>query len=88
MQVFISFGSEDRYFAETLHYSLLNAGHKTFYDRRSLQPGDEFDLRICEEIKRSDLFVFLISPSSISKGSYALTELDHAERKWSHPVGT
>jgi hypothetical protein len=30
---------------------------------------------------------FFISPSSLATGSYALTELKYARKKWRHPAG-
>jgi len=33
------------------------------------------------------LFIFLISPESVASGSFALTELAFARKKWKHPKG-
>jgi hypothetical protein len=36
---------------------------------------------------RSKLFIFLISPDSVAKSTYALTELNLAQEKWPNPLG-
>lgn len=87
MNIFLSYASEHREIAERIHLKLVNAGHEVFYDRQNLRPGHSFDLKIKEEIERCDLFVFLLTPESIEPGSYALTEVDLAQRKWLNPEG-
>jgi hypothetical protein len=87
MRIFISFASEDRQFAEQIHFALVGAGYETFYDKESLPPAGDFNVRIRAGVERSDFLVFLISPSSIEPGNYALTELRYARMKWSHPNG-
>ncbi len=87
MQVFISYATEDRDLAEQVHFALVGAGHDTFFDKESLPPGGDFHSRIAAAVARSDAFVFLVGPNSVSAGSYALTELKHAKAKWRHPKG-
>ena len=87
MRVFISYASEDRNSAEQIHLALVGAGIQSFFDRGTLPPGGDFSARIRAGVDASDLFVFLISPESITKGSYALTELQYARLKWPHPKG-
>jgi hypothetical protein len=87
MRVFISYASEDRHLAEQIHFALLGAGHKTFYDKESLPAGGDFNARIQAAVEQSDLFVFLISPDSVQQGNYALTELRYARLRWRHPRG-
>ena len=86
-RIFISYATEDRAFAEELHYRIVQAGHKTFFDRASIKASDAFDAKIRDQIGRSDLFVFLCSPASVSPGRYTLTELGFAAVKWPNPSG-
>jgi hypothetical protein len=58
-----------------------------FRDRSALPPGESFDARIRAAVEESDLFVFLITPESVSPGRYTLTELKFAEQRWTHPAG-
>jgi hypothetical protein len=58
-----------------------------FRDRSMLPAGESFDARIRAAIEESDLFIFLISPESVSEGRYTLTEVKFAEQKWGHPAG-
>jgi hypothetical protein len=87
MRIFISYSSPQRGVAEEVALSLAGYGHDVFFDRSLLQPGDEYDRRLWEEIARADVLVFLISPASVARGSYARTELRFAQQKWSHPAG-
>ena len=87
MQIFLSYASEDRDIAEPIAFSLRARGHNVFFDRDDLPPGGEYDMRIESAVERSALFVFLISPSSIAKGKFTLTELEFARRKWRNADG-
>jgi TIR domain len=53
-----------------------------FFDRDDLPPGGEYDIQIEKAVERSALFIFLITPSSVEKGRFTLTELEFARRKW------
>lgn len=87
MKVFLSYSHADLDTAEAIALSIRGAGKSVFFDKDSLQKGDEYDQRIRSEIHGCDLFVFLISPSSIRKGSYARAELKFARERWPHPSG-
>jgi len=87
MRIFLSYSSKDRTAAESIYLALRAQHHAVFFDRSTLSPGQEYDNHIREEIERSGLFLFLLSPDSISSGSYALTELDIAQKTWDHPDG-
>lgn len=86
MIVFLSYSRKQSDVAEEVQLALAGLGHEVFYDRDALRAGKEFHSRIREEIDRSEAFVFLISPQSVSKGSYARTELKFAKEKWPDPV--
>src|SRR5262245_37107249 len=87
MKVFLSFSSNQRTVAERISLALLAEKHDVFFDRSSLKRGEAFDAPIRHEIQKSDLFVFLITPDSVAKGSYCLSELEFAREKWPHPKG-
>ena len=87
MHIFLSYSSSDRDVAHRIHLSLVGQQHNVFLDREDLSPGLEYDNRIAQELQRAHLFIFLISPDSVSHGRYTLTELGMAQRKWSHPAG-
>lgn len=87
MRIFLSYAHPERELAERLTLGLENEGHDVFFDRDDLPPGQSFDDRIRVAIQRSHLLVFLASPSSLSQGSYAQTELAMAQRHWNHPAG-
>ena len=87
MNVFLSYSSSDSELAERLAYSLRDEGYSVFFDRTSLPPGEGYHSRIRSAIDRCNLFIFLISRESVSRGSYALTELGIAQHKWASPSG-
>jgi TIR domain-containing protein len=87
MRVFISYASEQRKLAERLALGLRNEGHGVFFDRDALPPGASFDDRIRKALRRSQIFIFLVSNASLQEGSYAQTELNIARGRWPEPGG-
>jgi len=87
MKVFISYASEYRDIADRIAVGLRQEGFSVFFDRDQLPPGGGYDTRIRKAIKQSDLFIFLISPESISENAYALTEMGFARERWKNPTG-
>jgi len=86
MRIFLSYASEDKDLADNIYLSLVK-NHKVFFDHTQIKGGEDFDTRIRAEIMKCDLFIFLISPDSISRSSYALTELIFVRERWNHPEG-
>jgi formylglycine-generating enzyme required for sulfatase activity len=80
MRIFLSYASQDREQAKSVYLALRDQGHRVFFDRADLAAGDEYHNRIREEIQRSRLFIFLISPQAVDAESYTLTELAIAEK--------
>lgn len=87
MKVFLSYSAEDKATAEPIYFELTNSDCDVFFDRKSLLQGNDFNDQIRNAIAESDLFIFLISPASVAPGSYTLTELHFAEKRWKHPKG-
>ena len=85
MRLYIAYSSQDTKIAEQVQLALLADHHKVFRDHTALTAGDDFDSRFREAISDTDLMIFLISPSSVRQGSYALTELGYARERWPHP---
>jgi TIR domain len=80
VRVFLSYASAQRPLAERINYLLQSEGHSVFFDHEDLPAGDTYGERIRSAVEDCELFVFLVSPESVSAGSYALTELTFAER--------
>lgn len=87
MRIFLSYASEDRATADAVRLALQSDGHDVFFDREDLPPGGEYHTRIRRGIEDSDLVVFLVSPKALDSGSYTLTEVSIAEKKWATPDG-
>jgi formylglycine-generating enzyme required for sulfatase activity len=87
MKIFLSYASEDRELVEPICLALRAQGHKVFFDRTDLPPGEEYDSRIRQGIEGSHLLIFFLSPAALDAGSYTLTELQIAQKTWEHPAG-
>ena len=87
LRIFLSYASEQVNIAEQIYLTLSNSGHKVFFDRTDLPPGEDYNPAILNAIRASDLFVFLISPHSVEEGAYARTELRFARDTWPDPAG-
>lgn len=87
MKIFLSYASEQSELAKEIALALRAENHTVFFDRSALAPGEAYNAEIREAIGDSQLFVFLISPDSVTAGRYTLTELDFAEHKWPRPWG-
>lgn len=87
MNIFLCYPSAERATADKVNLALLAQGHDVFFDRDDLPAGDEYHQRIGRAIEQSDVFIFLLTPDSLAKGRYTLTELNIAQAKWEHPAG-
>ena len=87
MKIFLSYASEQRELAKEIALALRAENHTVFFDGSSLAPGEAYNAQIREAVENSQLFIFLISPGSITPGRYTLTELEFAESKWPKPWG-
>src|SRR5215211_3612417 len=87
MKIFLSYSSPNRAQVEPVNFALLAQGHDVFFDRDDLAAGTAYDDRIIESVEGADLFIFMLSPAAIRPGSYTLTELHLAQKKWAHPSG-
>lgn len=87
MNIFLSYASQQRSLAEEIQLALSAYGHRVFFDRSNLSPAWEYHAEIRKAVEASDAFIFLISPESVTRGRYALTEVKFAREKWPHPMG-
>ena len=87
MKIFLSYSSAHRDTAASINYELAASGHDVFFDKEDLPPGQSYNERIRSAIEAADLFIFLITPESVTQGHYTLTELKIASRKWPNPAG-
>ena len=75
MKVFLSYASKDRPLAERVCRVLETEEYDVFFDRDDIGGGDAFGERIRTAIESAHVLVYLISQSSVTPPSYALTEL-------------
>jgi hypothetical protein len=83
MRVFISYADEDKEIATSIAQSIRSRGHQVF----TVPAGANYESKIELAIRSARVFVFLISPHSVERGCYTLTELGMAEKKWKQPAG-
>jgi hypothetical protein len=86
MHIFLSYVREDRRIAEAIAYS-LRGRYSVFLDVDDLPAGKEHIERIKRAVRKSQIFIFLISPDSIATGRFTLAELQFARQKWKNPDG-
>jgi len=87
MKIFLSYSSKQQALAEQIYLELEQSGHSVFFDKESLRAGGDFRKKIRKELDQSEVFVFLISPTSVAPNSYARSELEIAREKWPQPKG-
>ena len=84
-QVFLWYAGEDRPLAEPVFLALTGQGYDVFFDKDDLHAGADFLGRIKHAVNSCDLFVFIVTEHSVADGSFTLTELEYARRRWKHP---
>ncbi|MEM1309913.1 MAG: TIR domain-containing protein [Cyanobacteria bacterium P01_H01_bin.153] len=77
--VFISYSRVDSDFARRLNEALQVQGKRTWFDQESLAKGTDFQQEIYRGIESSDVFLFVLSPQSISS-PYCADEVEYADR--------
>jgi hypothetical protein len=82
--VFLAHASEQKPLVEAVAVR-LRGKVDVFFDQDSLPAGQSYADRIRAAVKACDLFVFFLSPASVSSGRFTLTELRHAQRRWDSP---
>ena len=86
-KIFVSYASERREVAEPIALALRSAGYEVFFDRDDLPAGQTYHDQIADAIDDADILVFLLSPESVDKGRYTLSEVGLARKKWRTPKG-
>jgi hypothetical protein len=81
MLAFISYPHEFKDVAEALNAELRSRKINTFYDRREIKPGDNWQEQIEIHVKQAHVFIVLYSPEAAITSHYFLieTELIQAE---------
>jgi len=70
MRIFLSYAAEHLPLAEQVNAALEAEGHEVFFARQSIPAATPFGRGIRAAVRRSDLFLYLISPESVAPGSY------------------
>jgi hypothetical protein len=78
VSIFISYAREDETRVAELESNLSEFGHDVWFDQ-DLRGGEEWWAVILEQIRSSDLFIFVLSPDSV-KSRACRSELKYADR--------
>lgn len=73
--VFLAHASEDKKFVKSLYSRLKSEGFDPWMDEENIMPGEKWEDKIREAIKKSRIFLACISKNSISKDGYVQKEL-------------
>ncbi|WP_346294110.1 TIR domain-containing protein [Sphaerothrix gracilis] len=77
LDVFISYSRVDSDFSRRLNETLQIQGKRTWFDQESIASGTDFQQEIYRGIESSDVFLFVLSPQSISS-PYCADEVEYA----------
>ena len=78
-QIFISYSRKDLAIAERIVDALAKHDLKPWIDWKSIPKGEEFESEIYRGVEGSNVFLFLVSPSSV-KSEWCNREIEHAAR--------
>jgi hypothetical protein len=67
--IFISYAREDQNYAKAIRDALTMENLQVWFDERSLEPGDDFKLKILQAIEQCSVFVPVISRAALSASS-------------------
>lgn len=77
MNVFVSYATEDRKWAEELIALLEKEGLKVWDPRTRLAPGDNWSLEIGRALESANAMILLLSPSAL-KSEHVRHEMEYA----------
>ncbi len=87
--VFLSYAREDREAAETLYEWLKSEGFRPWMDVAEILPGHDWNREISKAVRRSDVILVCLTPTSTTKESYFQRELKKIlEASLDKPLGT
>lgn len=66
-KVFISYARNDSLKVKRLVEDLNVLGINTFFDQNDINPGENFPVRLSQELEKSDYYVLLVSEASINR---------------------
>jgi len=85
MRVFLAHSSAQASECERLVAKLRKRSFKVFYSADTIPVSEDFDRLIRAEIARCSAMIFWATPQSVTPGSYPLTEMGLASKRWPNP---
>ncbi len=77
-QVFISYTREDSTAALDLYYKLKAIGFRPWIDQEDILPGEEWDLKVRNVLKKTDFLIICLSQHSVARRGYIQREIKMA----------
>lgn len=81
-RLFLSYASEDFESVNKLYARLQNAGYDPWMDKRNILPGERWEQSIWRAIKRSELFIVILTHRSVNKRGFLQREIRRALSIW------
>ena len=81
-QIFLSYVREDKEKVEKLYQKLSDEGFKPWMAKKDIFPGEQWEFRIPQAIRRSDFFLVCLSASSIDERGWIQREIKQALDIW------
>ncbi|HET6977225.1 MAG TPA: toll/interleukin-1 receptor domain-containing protein [Pyrinomonadaceae bacterium] len=78
IRIFLCHSSADKPAVRQLHERLLLDGFHPWLDEEALLPGDDWRLKILEEVNAADIVIVCLSASAINKRGYVQKEIKYA----------
>lgn len=73
-RIFLSYANEDINSVRNVYQRLKKLGHKPWFDKENLLPGQRWENEIPEAIKASDFIIVFFSKASVAKRGYVQKE--------------
>jgi TIR domain-containing protein len=85
-KIFLSYAHEDHDRVKKVYDRLRKNNCDLFFDKKSIVGGEQWSLRVREEIKESNFFAVFLSQNSVAKSGYLNREIKEALEHWEEHV--
>lgn len=82
LQIFLSYAIPDAVKTEECYQKLAGAGFNPWMDRRDLVAGEDWEVGIENAIRKSHIFLLLLSKNSTTRSGVLQKEIKHVLEKW------
>lgn len=87
-EIFLSYGREDEVLVDQLYKDLMDKGFRPWLDRKSIKPGENWELAIDMAMRRADFILVCLSEKSCNKRGFIRKEIRAALEKSNEMLDT